>query len=53
MPKQVSRVVDMTGQLNSPQDITPMGLANLGLDIVGTSSIGENMLQRLSKTMSL
>jgi cell division protein FtsA len=53
MPKQVSRVVDMTGQLNSPQDITPMGLANLGLDIVGSSSIGENMLQRLSKTMSL
>ena len=53
MPKQVSRVVDMTGQLNSPQDITPMGLANLGLDIVGTSSIGENMLQRLSKSMSL
>ena len=53
MPKQVSRVVDMTGQLNSPQDITPMGLANLGLDIVGTSSVGENMLQRLSKTMSL
>jgi hypothetical protein len=30
-----------------------MGLANLGLDIVGSSSIGENMLQRLSKTMSL
>jgi cell division protein FtsA len=53
MPKQVSRVVDMTGQLNSPQDITPRGLANLGLDIVGSSSIGENMLQRLSKTMSL
>jgi cell division protein FtsA len=53
MPKQVSRVVDMTAQLNSPQDITPMGLANLGLDIVGSSSIGENMLQRLSKTMSL
>jgi len=53
MPKQVSRVIDMTGQLNSPQDITPMGLANLGLDIVGSSSLGESMLQRLSKTMSL
>lgn len=52
-PSQVNRVVDKTGKLNSPQDITPMGLANLGLDIVGTSSAGENMLQRLSRTLSL
>lgn len=52
-PSQVNRVIDKTGKLTSPQDITPMGLANLGLDIVGTSSAGENMLQRLSRTLSL
>lgn len=52
-PSEVNRVIDKTGKLNSPQDITPMGLANLGLDIIGTESIGENVLQRLSRTLSL
>ncbi|MBA3679312.1 rod shape-determining protein [Candidatus Saccharibacteria bacterium] len=52
-PSQVNRVIDKTGKLNSPQDITPMGLANLGLDIIGSGSAGENMLQRLSRTLSL
>jgi len=52
-PSQVNRVIDKTGKLTSPQDITPMGLANLGLDIIGSQSIGENVLQRLSRTLSL
>jgi cell division protein FtsA len=30
-PKDVIRVVDMTGELTNPQDITPLGLANLVL----------------------
>ncbi len=52
-PKEVNRVIDSTGELTSPQDITPMGLANLGLDIVGSDSVGENILQRLSRTLSV
>ena len=52
-PKDVNRVVDKTGELNSPQDITPMGLANLGLDIIDTGSLTENVLQRLSRTLSI
>lgn len=52
-PADVNRVIDKTDTLNSPQDITPMGLANLGLDIVGSQSAGENILQRLSRTLSL
>jgi len=52
-PDEVSRVVDKTGKLVNQQDITPMGLANLGLDIVGTETVGENVLQRLSRTLSL
>ncbi len=52
-PSQVNRVIDTTGQLTSPQEITPMGLANLGLDIIGSQSVGENVLQRLSRTLSL
>lgn len=52
-PSEVNRVIDKTAKLTSQQDITPMGLANLGLDIVGTETIGENVLQRLSRTLSL
>ncbi len=50
-PEQVSRVVDKTGKLTSYADITPMGLANLGLDVINTGSLSENMLQKLSKTL--
>lgn len=52
-PHEVNRVVDKTGELNSPQDITPMGLANLALDIVDTGNLRENILQRLSRTLSI
>jgi cell division protein FtsA len=50
-PSQVARVTDATGQLTSFADITPMGLANLGLDVINTGSLSENMLQKLSKTL--
>ncbi|HUC19882.1 MAG TPA: hypothetical protein VMR98_00085, partial [Candidatus Polarisedimenticolaceae bacterium] len=50
-PSMVSRVIDTTGQLTSYADITPMGLANLGLDVINTGSISENVLQKLSKTL--
>lgn len=52
-PADVNRVIDQTGQLTSPQDITPMGLANLALDIVGSEPAGEQLLQRLSRTLSI
>ncbi len=50
-PSMVSRVTDTTGKLTSFADITPMGLANLGLDVINTGSISENVLQKLSKTL--
>jgi cell division protein FtsA len=50
-PSMVARVVDRTGKLTSYADITPMGLANLGLDVINTGSISENVLQKLSKTL--
>ncbi len=52
-PADVNRVLDHTGRLTSPQDITPMGLANLALDIVGNEPKGEQLLQRLSRTLSI
>lgn len=50
-PSMVSRVKDTTGMLKSYADITPMGLANLGLDVINTGSLSESMLQKLSKTL--
>jgi len=50
-PSMVARVKDTTGHLTSYADITPMGLANLGLDVINTGSISESMLQKLSKTL--
>jgi cell division protein FtsA len=50
-PDQVARVVDKTGKLTSYADITPMGLANLGLDVINIGGLSESMLQKLSKTL--
>lgn len=50
-PTEVNRVIDRTGQLKSYADITPMGLANLGLDAVTTGAINETVLQKLTKTL--
>lgn len=50
-PSMVARVKDLTGKLTSYADITPMGLANIGLDVINTGSLSENMLQKLSKTL--
>jgi hypothetical protein len=43
--------VDKTGKLTSFADITPMGLANIGLDVINTGSLSDSMLQKLSKTL--
>jgi cell division protein FtsA len=50
-PGEVSKVIDKTGQLTSYADITPMGLANLGLDVINTGGITESVMQKLSKTL--
>lgn len=50
-PAQVSRVKDTTGELKSFADITPMGLANLGLDVINSGGVGDSIMQKLSKVM--
>lgn len=51
-PKEVTRVIDKTGQLTSYADITPMGLANLGLDTAGGDSVTEGLIKKLSRAIS-
>jgi cell division protein FtsA len=50
-PKDVSNIQDITGLLRDPQDVTPMGLANLALDLVGEEKVLSNMLRRAVKMM--
>jgi len=51
-PAEVTRVVDKTGQLTSFADITPMGLANVGLDTVGGDTVTDNLIKKLSRAIS-
>jgi cell division protein FtsA len=45
-PRDVVRVIDETGQLKDPQDITPMGLANLVLDLAREEKVMAEILRR-------
>lgn len=48
-PKDVVNIIDQTGQLKDPQDITPMGLANLALDLAGEEKVMAGILRRAVK----
>lgn len=46
-PHDVARVIDATGELNNPQDITPVGLVNLALlDYIEEEKMLSSILQR-------
>jgi cell division protein FtsA len=51
-PSEVNRVVDKTGKLTSFADITPMGLANIGLDTAGGETATETLIKKLSRAIS-
>lgn len=46
-PRDVVKVVDTTNQLKTPQDVTPMGLANLALDALDEEKVIANILRRV------
>jgi cell division protein FtsA len=50
-PKDVVNIADSTSLLRDPQDITPMGLANLAIDLVGEEKALSAMLRRAVKMM--
>lgn len=45
-PKDVVKMADNTGELISPQDVTPLGLANLVLDMVSEERVMAGILKR-------
>ncbi|MDQ1284007.1 MAG: cell division protein FtsA [Patescibacteria group bacterium] len=48
-PRDVANIIDETKNLRDPQDITPMGLANLALDFVGEEKVMAGILRRAVK----
>jgi cell division protein FtsA len=50
-PKDVTRIKDATNELKNPQDVTPMGLANLVLDVTGEEKVMAGILRRVLQTM--
>ena len=50
-PSDVVRVNDMTNELKNPQDVTPMGLANLVLDFTDEEKMMAGILRRVLQTM--
>ncbi len=46
-PEDVENIVDQTGELKNPWDITPMSLANLGIDLVGEERITDSILNKI------
>jgi cell division protein FtsA len=50
-PRDVAHVKDETSELKNPQDVTPMGLANLVLGITGEEKIMAGILRRILYTM--
>ena len=50
-PQDVVRIIDHTDELKNPQDVTPMGLANLVLDVTGEEKVMSGILRRVLQTM--
>jgi cell division protein FtsA len=48
-PGQVANVIDQTNSLSGPQDVTPMALANIAIDLVGVETPTTSALNRLLK----
>jgi cell division protein FtsA len=51
MPKDVTNIIDETGELTNPADVTPMALANIALDLVGEETLMEGILNRVVSSL--
>lgn len=50
-PKDISSIIDKTSLLSDPQDITPMALANLALDLAGEEDPLHGILRKVIKAI--
>ncbi len=50
-PKDVTNIIDETGELKDPSDVTPMALANVALELVGEETVMDNILNRVISSL--
>lgn len=50
-PKNVTSVIDETEELKGVEDVTPMALANLAIDLVGEEKVVDSILSRVIGTL--
>lgn len=50
-PSNVSAIVDQTGELKGVEDVTPLALANLAIDLVGGEKAMDGIMSRLVKSL--
>ena len=48
-PGQVANVIDVTGSLNTAQDVTPMALANVAIDLAGSGTAVSGAFAKILK----
>lgn len=53
LPKNISHIKDLTKQLDSPADITPMSLASIGMEIMTEEKLLTKMLQKVVRLMQV
>lgn len=51
MPKHITNIADMTNQLKDQQDVTPMALANIALDLAGEEKALSMMLRKVVRIL--
>ncbi len=52
-PNEVSGVIDQTETLKAPFDITPMALANLGIELVGQAGVVDTIMTKIIGTLRI
>ncbi len=50
-PKDITTIIDKTGELREPRDVTPMALANVALELVGDERIMDSVLSRVVSSL--
>ena len=50
-PRDVASVLDETEKLDDPQDITPMALANMAIDLAGTPSVISGTIDKVVSSL--
>ncbi len=50
-PKDLTMIVDKTGELKEPRDVTPMALANVALELVGQEKLMDGVLSRVVSSL--